>query len=239
MLSAAIQVLVAGQSFQYAAIPLENTELLEVPNAPGARCRSIAHVVQKAQVPQCAAMLLVSSCTPGSSTLVCLMQVQSKRASGQLAPGTGAGERSLLCCPAGSPAICSHQYSLVLQGDRQPMVCSRHLLPLSARHTRLPPLQHRGMRSAQPHPPGTARPRLQPRCLLGSGPVHSAPPPSPSRGRPCTPASRESSSVLCSSSRRLKSEPRQAGGLLPAMACPQKPCVSFRLPHGSTACVRC
>ena len=43
----------------------------------------------------CAAMLLVSICAPGSSTVVCLMQAVSKRASGQLAPGTGAGE-----CPA-------------------------------------------------------------------------------------------------------------------------------------------
>ena len=43
----------------------------------------------------CAAVLLVSSCTPGSSTVGSLMQALSKRASGQLAPGTGAGE-----CPA-------------------------------------------------------------------------------------------------------------------------------------------
>ena len=42
----------------------------------------------------CAAVLL-ASCTPGSSDVVCLMQARSKRASSQLAPGTGAGE-----CPA-------------------------------------------------------------------------------------------------------------------------------------------
>ena len=122
----------------------------------------------------CAAMLLVGICAPGGSTVVCLMQAVSKRASGQLAPGTGAGERptllpsrrpghgltSMLFGPAGRPPTNGVQAPSA-PPQRQahlpaPTAAQRHALSPAPppRNSQTPP-PAKGPAGDRPRPPST------------------------------------------------------------------------------------